>query len=165
MLIHVFVSSSCAPENMDYGLSTDSFLRCLTRMPSRRGYPTEILSDRGANFVGANRELRQLVNQLEKTNIQKQTVDKGIKWQFNPPLAPHFRGVHEIMLKPAKKAIYNNLGNADVNDEELVTTFIGAEALLNSCPLTYQTSNQKNIIPLTPNHFLHAWTFRWQKCS
>ena len=32
------------------GLDTDSFLRCLKRMVSRRGCPEEILSDRGANF-------------------------------------------------------------------------------------------------------------------
>jgi hypothetical protein len=141
---------------MAFGLDTDSFLRCLTRMASRRGYPKEIVSDRGTNFVGADRELRELVSQLEKTKIQEQTVDKGIKWHFNPPLAPHFGGAHEIMIKAAKKAIYNILSNADVNDEELMTAFIGAESLLNSRPLTYQTSNPKDVSPLTPNHFLHG---------
>ena len=40
-----------------YGLDTDSFLRCLIRMTSRRGYPQEIFSDRGTNFIGAAREL------------------------------------------------------------------------------------------------------------
>ena len=37
-----------------------------------------------------------------------------------------------------------------------MTAFIGAEALLNSRPLTYQTSNPKDETPLTPNHFLHG---------
>ena len=45
------------------------------------------------------------------------------------------------MIKCAKRAIYAILQNADVNDEELTTAFIGAEALVNSRPLTYQTSN------------------------
>ena len=40
-------------------------------------------------------------------------------WIFNPPLAP-------------QKAIQMVLGNLDVNDEEMMTTFIGVEALLNS---------------------------------
>ena len=141
---------------MAFGLDTDSFLKCLTRMASRRGYPSEVVSDRGTNFVGADRELRQLVGQLEKTKIQEQTLNKEIKWIFNPPLAPHFGGVHEIMIKAAKKAIYKILGNADVNDEELMTAFIGAESLLNSRPLTYQTANPKDVTPLTPNHFLHG---------
>ena len=60
------------------------------------------------------------------------------------------------MIKAANKAIYGILGNADVNDEELMTVFIGAEALLNFRPLTYQTSNPKDINPLTPNHILHG---------
>jgi hypothetical protein len=62
------------------------------------------------------------------------------------------------MIRAAKKAIYNilNLSNADVNDEELMIAFIGAESLLNSRPLTYQTANPKDVTPLTPNHFLHG---------
>ena len=79
-----------------------------------------------------------------------------MKWSFNPPLSPHFGGVHEIMIKAAKKAIYAILNNADVNDEELSTVFTGVEAMLNSRPLTYQTSNPKDTIPLTPNNFLHG---------
>jgi len=38
------------------------------------------------------------------------------------------------MIKAARRAI---LGNADVNDEELMTAFTGAEALINPQPLTY----------------------------
>ena len=123
-------------------------------MTSRRGYPVEIVSDRGTNFIGAARELKELVENLDTSQIQIRTVDKGVKWTFNPPLAPHFGGVHEIMIKAAKKAIYAFLNNADVNDEKLSTVFIGAEALLNSRPLTYHSSNLKDSVPLTPNHFL-----------
>ena len=54
---------------------------------------------------------------------------------FNPPLALRFGGVHElheVMIKAAKKGIRAVLGNADVNDEELMTVFVGVETLLNS---------------------------------
>ena len=47
---------------MAYGLDTDSFLRCLTRMTSRRGWPIEIVSDRRTNFIGAAREPKELVD-------------------------------------------------------------------------------------------------------
>jgi len=60
---------------------------------------------------------------------------------FNLPYAPHFGGVFEIMTKSAKRAITAILTNAEVTDEELMTAFCGAEALINSQPLTY------------PNHF------------
>ena len=75
---------------------------------------------------------------------------------FNPPLAPHFGGVHEVMIKAAKKAIRAILRNADVNDEGLTTAFVGVEALLNSRPLTYQSADPREATPLTPNHFLHG---------
>ena len=48
------------------------------------------------------------------------------------------------------------LGNAEVRDEELMSAFIGAEALINSRPLTYQSANPHDLTPLTPSHFLHG---------
>lgn len=48
------------------------------------------------------------------------------------------------------------IGSADVTDEELMTAFAGAEALINSRPLTYQSANPNDDVPLTPNHFLHG---------
>ena len=41
-----------------------------------------------------------------------------------------------------------------MNDEELMTAFTGAENLINSRPLTYQSSNSYDEPVLTPNHFL-----------
>ena len=60
------------------------------------------------------------------------------------------------MIKSAKRAINAILGNADITDEELITAFTGAEALINSRPLTYQSAHFDDDTPLTPNHFLHG---------
>ena len=60
------------------------------------------------------------------------------------------------MIKSAKRAITAILKNADVKDEELMTAFCGAKALINSRPLTYQSANVKDNVPLMPNHFLHG---------
>ena len=58
------------------------------------------------------------------------------------------------MIKSAKRASFAILGSADVTDDELVTAFTGAEALINSRPLTYQSANPSDDTPITPNHFL-----------
>ena len=101
------------------------------------------------------RELRELVG-FDQAVLRRSLAERGIKWTFNPPLAPHFGGVHEIMIKSAKRATTAILGNAAVSDEELVTAFTGAESLINSRPLTYQSASPDDETPLTPNHLLHG---------
>ena len=62
----------------------------------------------------------------------------------------------EIMIKAAKRAVTAILGNADITDEELMTAFTGAEALINSRPLTYQSALPEHDIILTPKQLLHG---------
>ena len=50
---------------MAYGLDTDSFLNAFFPMTNRRGLSEEMISDNGSNFAGAERELRELVAQLD----------------------------------------------------------------------------------------------------
>ena len=124
-----------------FGNSSQSFhgliLNTFYRMASRRGLADEVYSDNGTNFIGADRELQALLAQVESHKIEQSLANKGIKWHFNPPLAPNFGGSQESMVKSAKKAIKAILGQADINDKELMTTIIGAEGLINSRPLTY----------------------------
>ena len=50
------------------------------------------------------------------------------------------------------------LNNADVKDEELIATFYGAEeALINLRPLTYQSADIKDNVPLTGKPLL-TWS-------
>ena len=94
---------------------------------NQRGIPIEITSDNGSNFIGANRVLKELIAQLDQGKIERETSIRGIKWIFKHPLAPHFGGIHESLVKSAKKAIYAVLQEADISDEELLTAFLGAE--------------------------------------
>ena len=139
-----------------FGLDTDSFLNAFTRFTSRRGVPKEMVNDCGTNFVGTVNELKELISELDQDKIQQNKAHQGVKWRFNPPGAPHFGGIHEAMIKSAKKAIYRVIGSSDVTDEELITAVTGVESLLNSRPLTYQLAHSQDIVPLTPNHFLHG---------
>ena len=138
-----------------YSLDTDSFLDAFFRMTSRRGVPKDVVCDNGTNFVGGSNELKEL-EALDQNKIQDTTSSHRINWHFNPPAGPHVSGVHGIMIKAAKKAIYAILGSADITDEELLSAIVGAEGLINSRPLTYQSADPSDLIPLTPNHFLHG---------
>ena len=60
------------------------------------------------------------------------------------------------MTKDAKWAINAQLRDSDVSDEELILILTGAESLINSRPITYQSSNPRDDCPLTPNHFYTA---------
>ena len=62
----------------------------------------------------------------------------------------------DILLKVAKQAMSCVLSKADLTDEELMTGVVGAEALMNSRHVTYQTSNVDDPDPLTTNHFLFS---------
>ena len=128
-LCFTYLASRAVHLEMAHGLDVDSFVNALNRMINRRGVPEEILSDNGTNFVAANKELCEL-RKDPKTKVA--VADKGIKSTFNPPYTPHFGGVFEIMITSAKRAITAILKNAEVNDEELMTAFCGAKALINS---------------------------------
>ncbi|XP_071095649.1 uncharacterized protein [Haliotis cracherodii] len=141
---------------MAYSLDTSAFLNAFYRMVNRRGLPQDVISDNGTNFVGAVKELKELLHMLDQDAVRRSMANRGVKWHFNPPYSPHFGGVFETMIKSAKRAIFAILGNGDVTDEELETAFTGAEALINSRPLTYQSTHPQDEIPLTPNHFLHG---------
>ena len=58
---------------MAYSLDTDSFINAFTQMTSRRGTPTYVISDNGTNFVGAERELRGLVEALDTDRVAHET--------------------------------------------------------------------------------------------
>ena len=75
-----------------------------TCFTSRCGVPKEVASGRGTNFVGVVGELKKLISQLERQELDRNTAELGATCRFNPPAAPHFRATHEVMVKAAKKA-------------------------------------------------------------
>ena len=74
---------------MAWSLDAESFLQAFTRFSKRRGVPELVVSDNGTNFVAAERELREAVSNMNQSKIGSALACKGVKWRFNPPLAPH----------------------------------------------------------------------------
>jgi hypothetical protein len=121
-------------------LSTDDFLKVFSRFVARRSKP--MFSDQGTNFVGAEREMRQLVKELCNDVVLKAKLQQeGLDWNFNPPFAPHMKRAWEAMVKLAKRAITATTNGAQLTDDELSTVAAECEAMLNNRPLTYVGSD------------------------
>lgn len=139
-------------------LSTDSFLAALRRFTSTRGRPTDIYSDCGTNFVGANRAIKEFV-QLCATKEHNQKVadscsSDGIQWHFNPANTPHFGGLWEAGVKSVKYHLNRVMGSSRYTYEELLTLMKQIEALLNSRPLVPASTDPADFQVITPAHFL-----------
>ena len=121
-------------------MDASSSVMGVERFVSRRGTPAIIWSDNGTNFVGAEKELREIIEKWNTTNIAVELAHKGIKWRFNPP--------------SLKRVLYIILGTRRLTDEVLSTTFCLVEHALNSRPLTPVSASPSDLGALTPNHFL-----------
>lgn len=54
---------------MATALDTGAFLNAFVRMVARRGWPKNMLSDNGTIFVGAEKEIKELVGQLHHDKL------------------------------------------------------------------------------------------------
>jgi hypothetical protein len=82
-------------------LSTDAFLAAFDRFVARRGLPADVYSDCGTNFVGADKQLRALIQSDEGQNAVANFCAM-CTWHFNPPSAPHFGGLWEAAVRSIK---------------------------------------------------------------
>ncbi|CAG7829648.1 unnamed protein product [Allacma fusca] len=108
-------------------LTSEAFISCLHRFVFRRGKPTEIFSDNGSNFVGADRELKEFLQLIASnetnTRITQELLKDGIKLNSNPPTEPHMGGIWEAGIKSVKCHLERIMGNNSFTFEEL-TTFV-----------------------------------------
>lgn len=134
--------------------TTQAFVAALRRMIARRGRVTEIISDNGTNFVGANYYLKSIVFQTEaaKADIEGQC---RIKWTFTTPGAPHQGGIYEAAVKSVKHHLVRIIGDTTLTFEEYYTILCQVEALVNSRPLCALTDDPTSLNALTPGHFVY----------
>ncbi|XP_050055781.1 LOW QUALITY PROTEIN: uncharacterized protein LOC126549715 [Aphis gossypii] len=133
-------------------LSTSSFLAALQRFVARRGTPSDIYSDCGTNFKGADQQLRHMMSDPAAQTTYSNSI--LCKWHFNPPAAPHFGGLWEAAVKSTKYHLKRVMGNQRLTFEEMATLTCRIEALLNSRPITPISTDPNDYRALTPGHFL-----------
>ncbi|XP_062541079.1 uncharacterized protein LOC134209115 [Armigeres subalbatus] len=147
--IHIEVVSNLTGEN---------FIAALQRFISRRGMVSNMYSDNGTTFVGANHELAELRRIFEDQALQRKLNDfctsKGIVWHFIPPRSPHFGGIWEAGVKSVKHHLKRVVGETKLTFEEMTTFLAQCEAILNSRPLIPVSDDPNDIEVLTPSHIL-----------
>ncbi|XP_055615047.1 uncharacterized protein LOC129761355 [Toxorhynchites rutilus septentrionalis] len=134
-------------------LSTDACKKAIRRFIARRGFPQEIYSDNGTNFVGASRELHEEIGRIH-TALGSTFTNAQTQWRFNPPAAPHMGGCWEMMVRSVKSALGSVPVVRKLDDESLATVLAEAESMVNSRPLTLVPLESADHESLTPNHFL-----------
>ncbi|XP_034536205.1 uncharacterized protein LOC117810467 [Notolabrus celidotus] len=147
------LTTRCVHLDLLASLDADSFLLALRRFIARRGTPSEILSDQGTNFRGAERELSEAFSAMEP-QLQDRLAQKRIKFKLNPPAAPHFGGVWEREIRSVKQALQVVIGTQALQEEVLLTLLIEVEGILNAKPLGYVSSDVADPDPVTPSMLL-----------
>lgn len=149
--VHVEVSAT---------LETDSFINTFRRFVSRRGHIRQLRSDQGTNFMGARRELKVALEELDNDKIRGVLRRHDCDWfvfKMNVPSASHMGGVWERQIRSVRNVLSSLLqtNGSQLNNEVLQTFICEAEAIVNSRPLTIDSLNDPTSLnPLTPNHLL-----------
>ncbi|KAJ8723487.1 hypothetical protein PYW08_003399 [Mythimna loreyi] len=138
-------------------LSSEAFIAAFKRFVSRRGKCSDIWSDQGRNFVGANKELMAAwkeANLVFEGDISNRLALEGTQWHYIPAYSPNFGGLWEAGVKSVKHHLKRVL-TTNVTYEEMTTVLCQIEACLNSRPLCPIDDKDPDCIEvLTPGHFL-----------
>jgi len=156
LAIFVCFSTSAVHIEVVTDYTSAAFIAAYKRFTARRGICTTLFSDCGTNFVGADKELRQMfsVASKELKKITGSLTNQGTEWRFNPPSAPHFGGKWEAAVKSTKHHLCRVIGETILTYEELSTIMAQIEAVLNSRPLCPMSEDADDYTALTPGHFL-----------
>ena len=153
----IFTCLACRAVHFEiaYSLDTDSFLGAFSRFVARRGLPKVVFSDNGTNLTAAEKELRDLLQNIDQDRLVQK--HDGIEWNFLPPGASHMAGVWERLIKSTKQILRGLLadhGQRAVTDEVLSTLLCEVERIMNDRPISANEDSPDDEPALTPSMLL-----------
>ena len=109
-----------------------------------------MVSDNGTTFKSAARIIRQIV---KDETVSKYPSGLKVEWCFNIEKAPWWGGIFERLIGLTKRCLRKVIGRAKFTHDELLTAVTEIEAILNSRPLSYVSSEDIEEA-LTPSHLI-----------
>ncbi|XP_072395301.1 uncharacterized protein [Diabrotica undecimpunctata] len=155
----LFICLSTKASHLELGseLSTQkTFLSASKCFISRRGKPTQLMSDNESNFTGVFNELNVLNEffKLNKDKIKDECNHNQISWKFILCYTPHFGGIWELGVKSMKSHMKRVYSNSLLTYEDFQTILVQIEGILNSRLFSPLSNDTSDLNPLTPSHFL-----------
>ena len=133
-------------------LETDAFINALRHFQAERGPVRQIRSDCGTNFIGAHREYKETLEEVNEDKVRARLLEDNWEWinfKFNPPSASYIRTVRSILAAMLEES------GRQLDDESFRTLIKEVQAIVNSRPLALNDmSSSDSPQPLTPNHLL-----------
>ncbi|XP_073234570.1 uncharacterized protein [Porites lutea] len=105
-------------------LETDSYINALRRFICRRGPVRQMRSDNGSNFIGARRELKEALAEMDRDQVKVEMLKENCDWfevKFNVPSPSHMGGIWERQIRSVRSVLSALLesNGQQMNDEAL----------------------------------------------
>ena len=125
--------------------TSEAFVSAFHRFTACRGHCSELYSDQGTNFVGADKQLGALFIEALKHFQQVSNCSAS---------PPYFGGIWEAVVKSAKRHLRRIIGEQVLTFVEYCTLLCRVEACLNYQPLIPLSYDASDPLPLMLAHFL-----------
>lgn len=113
-----------------------------------------MISDNGSQLVGAESELRLMVEGWNIQELKEFCAEKGMEWKFITPDAPHQNGCAEALVKSCKRALKKAIGEQVLTPLELYTCFLEVANLVNQRPIGRVPNDPDDGSYICPNDIL-----------
>ena len=105
-------------------LEMDSYINVLCHFICRRGPVGQMRSSNGSNFIGARRELKEALAEMDKDKVKAEMLEENCDWievKLNVPYASHMGGIWERQIRSVRGVLSALLekNGQQMNDEAL----------------------------------------------
>ena len=86
-------------------METDSYINALRRFICRRGPVRQMRSDNGSNFIGARRELKEALAEMDQGQAKTEMLKGSCDWveiKFNVSSASYIGGIWERQIRTVR---------------------------------------------------------------